>query len=143
MISANQSKARILPLRRLALARHHDRRSRCRRLLVAPDLVAIRVVGAGAEPAEQAQQVARPVGFADIVEKVKPAVISVRVKVRADAQTSGIDGENPFPHGLADGEFFRRFGMPDAEGMPRSAPRGRQSARRRARASSSRLTAMP
>ncbi len=30
---------------------------------------------------QQAQQVQRPVGFADIVERVKPAVISVRVRV--------------------------------------------------------------
>src|ERR1700752_1577882 len=32
-----------------------------------------------------AQGVQRPVGFADIVDKVKPAVISVRVKVAAGA----------------------------------------------------------
>jgi serine protease Do len=65
-----------------------------------------------------------PVGFADIVEKVKPAVISVRVKVDGGAQTSG-HGSNDVPPGLR--EFFRRFGMPDVpdgqEGMPRG--RGR------------------
>ncbi len=42
---------------------------------------------------QEAQTVARPVGFADVVEKVKPAVISVRVKVENKAQMSGLDGE--------------------------------------------------
>src|SRR6476659_2342436 len=69
---------------------------------------------------EQARQMQAPVGFADIVEKVKPAVISVRVKVDGGAQTSGL-GSNDVPPGLR--EFFRRFGMPDVpdgqEGMPR------------------------
>ena len=36
---------------------------------------------------QQAQQLAqKPVGFADIVEKVKPAVISVRVKMERPAE---------------------------------------------------------
>src|SRR5262252_2919261 len=73
---------------------------------------------------EQARKVQAPVGFADIVEKVKPAVISVRVKVDGGTQTSGL-GSNDVPPGLR--EFFRRFGMPDVpdgqEGMPRG--RGR------------------
>ena len=34
---------------------------------------------------QQAQNAQRPVGFADIVERVKPAVISVRVRVDASA----------------------------------------------------------
>jgi serine protease Do len=66
---------------------------------------------------EQAHRLQAPVGFADIVEKVKPAVISVRVKVDGGSQTNGL-GSNDVPPGLR--EFFRRFGMPDApEGMPR------------------------
>src|SRR5690242_13856104 len=66
---------------------------------------------------EQAHKLQAPVGFADIVEKVKPAVISVRVKVDGGSQTNGL-GDNDVPPGLR--EFFRRFGMPDApEGMPR------------------------
>ncbi len=35
-----------------------------------------------------------PVGFADIVEKVKPAVISVRVKIDGGSQTDGLGTEN-------------------------------------------------
>jgi len=69
---------------------------------------------------EQARKTQAPVGFADIVEKVKPAVISVRVKVDGGSQTSTL-GSNDVPPGLR--EFFRRFGMPDVpngqEGMPR------------------------
>src|SRR5262245_13839447 len=60
---------------------------------------------------EQARKLQAPVGFADIVEKVKPAVISVRVKVDGGSQSSSGLGTNDVPPGLR--EFFRRFGMPD------------------------------
>ncbi|MDQ2954103.1 MAG: trypsin-like peptidase domain-containing protein, partial [Pseudomonadota bacterium] len=74
---------------------------------------------------QQAQTVARPVGFADVVEKVKPAVISVRVKMNAGPQLSMNDGDSPFPEGSPMERFFRRFGTPN-EGMPGGrAPRGR------------------
>ena len=75
---------------------------------------------------EQAHALQAPVGFADIVAKVKPAVISVRVKVDGGAQTDGLSS-NEVPPGLR--EFFRRFGMPDTpngpQGMPQGMPRGR------------------
>ena len=64
---------------------------------------------------EQAHKLQAPVGFADIVEKVKPAVISVRVKVDSGPQTTGFNN-NEIPPGLR--EFFRRFGMPDMPGGP-------------------------
>jgi serine protease Do len=70
---------------------------------------------------QEARTVPAPVGFADIVEKVKPAVISVRVKADAGPQLSA-DRELPFPKGSPMEQFFRRFGMPD--GVP-NAPRGR------------------
>jgi len=70
---------------------------------------------------EQAHKVAAPTGFADIVEKVKPAVISVRVKVDGGSQTNGLTSDE-VPPGLR--EFFRRFGMPDGQqGMP-NGPQG-------------------
>src|ERR1700690_1521645 len=59
---------------------------------------------------EQAHKLQAPVGFADIVEKVKPAVISVRVKADAGPKTNGLTSDE-VPPGLR--EFFRRFGMPD------------------------------
>ncbi len=71
---------------------------------------------------EQAGKVQTPVGFADIVEKVKPAVISVRVKMGAGPQTDGLGSED-VPPGMR--EFFRRFGMPDMPGGREGMPRGR------------------
>ncbi|MGZ8397352.1 MAG: Do family serine endopeptidase, partial [Rhodoplanes sp.] len=69
----------------------------------------------------------RPVGFADIVEKVKPSVISVRVKVEGGARTMSFDGDSPFPPGSPMERFFKRFGSPDGQGMPDTprGPRGR------------------
>jgi len=59
-----------------------------------------------------AQTAQRPVGFADIVEKVKPAVISVRVKTN-NPQTANQD-DDPFGPGSPFEFFFRRFG-PDGQ----------------------------
>src|SRR5215469_11250591 len=65
----------------------------------------------------------RPVGFADIVEKVKPAVISVRVKIDAAPESSGLnEDENPFGSQSPFRYFFRRFG-PDVPGMRGQLPR--------------------
>src|SRR4051794_5041260 len=74
-----------------------------------------------------AQTAQRPVGFADIVEKVKPSVISVRVKVDGGARTMSFDGDSPFPPGSPMERFFKRFGMPDGQGTPDTprGPRGR------------------
>src|SRR5207244_10029680 len=70
-----------------------------------------------------AQGVQRPMGFADIVEKVKPAVVSVRVKVDAGAKTMGFDGGSVPPNME---RFFRQFGMPTPEGSnPGASPRQR------------------
>ncbi len=70
---------------------------------------------------EQAHKVQAPVGFADIVQQVKPAVISVRVKIDGGSQTTGSGDMENLPPGLR--EFFRRFGTPEApngmQGMPR------------------------
>jgi serine protease Do len=60
----------------------------------------------------EVDRVAKPVGFADIVEKVKPAVISVRVKRNGPETT--LDGQrSPFREGSPLERFFREFGMPD------------------------------
>jgi serine protease Do len=66
---------------------------------------------------EKVQQLPqRPVGFADIVEKVKPAVISVRVKIDRPADSESNDEDLPFPPGSPFERFFRRFGMPNTHG---------------------------
>src|SRR5882672_8807379 len=98
---------------------------------------AVLVGGAGLVPKEAgpalssiayAQGIQRPAGFADIVEKVKPAVISVRVKVNSGAKMTGLEGDLPFPPNSQMERFFRRFGMPDGanpEERGNSAPRNR------------------
>jgi serine protease Do len=65
----------------------------------------------------------RPTGFADIVERVKPAVVSVRVKVegtRGEQMTFNNDDEDN--NGVAPGSpldrFFRQFGERGIPGMP-------------------------
>src|SRR5947209_4368627 len=72
-----------------------------------------------------AQGVERPVGFANIVEKVKPAVISVRVKVAGGATMMGFEGDSPLPPNVE--RFFRRFGLPEglSPEQPRTSPRER------------------
>ena len=64
---------------------------------------------------QQAQQLPQhPVGFADIVEKVKPAVISVRVKMERPTHSGLTDDDLPFPPGSPFERFFKRFGMPNS-----------------------------
>ena len=70
---------------------------------------------ATANAAEIAQ---RPAGFADLVEKVKPAVISVRVKVKADSEMMSFDGDMPFPPNSHMQRYFHHFGMPHGENAP-------------------------
>jgi serine protease Do len=62
-----------------------------------------------------AQTVARPAGFADLVEKVKPAVISVRVKAERGAELMRF-GDDEQMQGSPFEDFFRRFGLPDGQG---------------------------
>src|SRR5258706_5132461 len=68
-----------------------------------------------AAAAEAAQ---RPVGFGDLVERVKPAVMSVRVKVGHGMKMAGAQGNLPFPPNSQMERFFRRFGMPFSDNAP-------------------------
>jgi serine protease Do len=72
---------------------------------------------AHAQVSNEVGKVQRPVGFADIVERVKPSVISVRVNIQEKADPNGGD-DSPFPPGSPMERFFRRFGGPD--GFPGS-----------------------
>jgi serine protease Do len=79
-----------------------------------------------APPYAYAQDAQRPAGFADIVEKVKPAVISVKVKMNAPGESFSLNEDNPL-RGTPFEDFFRRFG----QDMPRFGERqGRQPQRR-------------
>lgn len=93
-------------------------------LFVAPD--AARHPAVAQNVTQQAQTVQRPVGFADIVEKVKPAVISVRVKMNVSPENSSFEGGRQLPQGFE--RFFRRFGMPEdmvPDGPQNRGPRDR------------------
>jgi serine protease Do len=79
---------------------------------------------AHAQVNNEVRKVERPIGFADVVERVKPSVISVKVNITeklAKDDTSNND-DSPFQPGSPMERFFRRFGGPD--GMPRGLPGG-------------------
>src|SRR5262245_51255146 len=62
-------------------------------------------------PARAVETVQPRAGFADLIERVKPAVISVRVKIDPQGQAGNdmpsLGRNNPMER------FFRQFGMPD------------------------------
>src|ERR1700760_335875 len=72
---------------------------------------------AHAQVNNEVRKVAQPVGFADIVERVKPSVISVKVNINEKLAKNDGNGDNddssPFPPGSPMERFFRRFGGPD------------------------------
>jgi serine protease Do len=82
-----------------------------------------KIPGSALNTVAYAQGAQRPMGFADIVEKVKPAVISVRVKMNAGPKMMGFEGNMPFPPGSQMERFFRRFGMPDGNNQMPDAQR--------------------
>ena len=82
---------------------------------------------AHAQVNNEVRKVAQPIGFADIVERVKPSVISVKVKIaqKLAKDDSSSEDDSPFQPGSPMERFFRRFGGPD--GLPpglRGGPRG-------------------
>jgi len=88
---------------------------------------------AGAAPASAAEfGMQRPVGFADIVAKVKPAVISVRVKVSGSADPALLHGSRdddeeqiPTQPGSPLDKFFQQFGDQFGQQFEPHAPRRR------------------
>ena len=78
--------------------------------------------------AQAADAAQAPAGFANIVEKVKPAVISVRVKIDESAKMTGMKESDegnamPLQPGAPMEKFFKQFGLP---GMPNGMPQGKQ-----------------
>src|ERR1700677_1362211 len=80
---------------------------------------------AHAQVNNEVRKVAQPIGFADIVERVKPSVISVKVNIneKVAKDDSGND-ESPFQPGSPMERFFRRFGGPDGLPPGLRGPRG-------------------
>ena len=82
---------------------------------------------AHAQVNNEVRKVAQPIGFADIVERVKPSVISVKVNIneKVASKDDSNNDDSPFQPGSPMERFFRRFGGPD--GLPpglRGGPRG-------------------
>jgi serine protease Do len=83
---------------------------------------------AHAQVNNEVRKVERPIGFADIVERVKPSVISVKINIADKSSkddSANKDEDSPFQPGSPMERFFRRFGGPD--GLPpglRGGPRG-------------------
>jgi len=78
---------------------------------------------AHAQVNNEVSKVAQPIGFADIVERVKPSVISVKVNIE-EKQSKDDDDSSPFPPGSPMERFFRRFGGPDMPPGLRGMPHG-------------------
>jgi serine protease Do len=78
---------------------------------------------AHAQVNNEVSKVAQPIGFADIVERVKPSVISVKVNIEEKASSKD-DDDAPFPPGSPMERFFRRFGGPDMPPGLHGAPHG-------------------
>jgi len=64
----------------------------------------------------EVRKVERPIGFADIVERVKPSVISVKVNIKEKIASNDDGDDSPFQPGSPMERFFRRFGGQD--GIP-------------------------
>jgi serine protease Do len=62
--------------------------------------------------------VPQPIGFADMVERVKPSVISVKVTMKQKATETGDKSDEETGSPME--RFFRQFGGPD--GMPKEGP---------------------
>ena len=103
-------------------------------------------LGGTAAHAVETNAVQHQAGFADLIDRVKPAVISVRVKIeQQNDETVGQGGmqQQQFSGNDEDlQKFFRQFGMPDGRQLDGRA-RASSSSPASARASSSRRTAMP
>src|SRR4030081_2170493 len=82
---------------------------------------------AHAQVNNEVRKVEKPVGFADIVERVKPSVISVKVNIneKLAKDDSGDDDAPQFQPGSPMERFFRRFGGPDGLPPGRRGGRGR------------------
>src|SRR5579864_1551198 len=67
---------------------------------------------AHAQVNNEVRKVAQPIGFADIVERVKPSVISVKVNINekvAKNDNGDNNDDSPFQPGSPMERFFRRF----------------------------------
>jgi serine protease Do len=95
-------------------------------LLTGPGVLHSMNTPAWTSSALAAETMTQSPGFADMVAKVKPAVISVRVRFDAEKTASLEGNDGRMQQGGPFDRFFRQFGLPD--GMPNGEPRNRRSA---------------
>jgi serine protease Do len=116
-----QPSRRVLSVRRFGLLATTIAGLGAAAFFVAPNVTPSGALFAGPAYAQNLSQEAqklgqRPVGFADIVAKVKPAVISVRVKIDKPIGPAMSEDDAPFPPGSPMERFFKRFGAPNGGG---------------------------
>jgi serine protease Do len=119
----NPEKARVLSARRVALLASVAGLSAFV-LLAGPGFYRSPAAGFGAPVAQAADTSAlpHPAGFSDIVAKVKPAVVSVRVKI-AGSEGPALMSQNddqtiPFAPGSPLQKFFQQFGDQFGQNQP-------------------------
>ena len=117
-MNGNLAPRRVLSVRRIGLLATTIAGLGAAAFFVAPSLTPDSAFFAAPAHAQNLSQEAqklgqRPVGFADIVAKVKPAVISVRVKIDKPVGPALSEDDAPFPPGSPMERFFHRFGMPN------------------------------
>src|ERR1700735_1326735 len=120
-MNGNLAPRRVLSVRRIGLLATTIAGLGAAAFFVAPSLTPDTAFFAGPAYAQNLSQEAqklgqRPAGFADIVAKVKPAVISVRVKIDKPIGPAMSEDEGQFPPGSPMERFFHRFGMPNGGG---------------------------
>src|SRR5580704_16671215 len=128
---SDSSKLRAFRARRVALLASVAALGAC--LLVAgPGFYQSSSLNFGTSPAHAAETttLAHPPGFAEIVAKVKPAVVSVRVKINGGAQPTAMRGDDedndqaiPFAPGSPMEKFFKQFDQGQGRDGQRAAPR--------------------
>ncbi len=125
---SDSSKPRALRARRVALLASVAGLGACL-LFAGPGFYQSSGLNFGAPPAQAAEttSLAHPSGFSEIVAKVKPAVISVRVKITGGAEPTAMRGDDndqaiPFAPGSPMEKFFQQFGQGQGRGQ-RAEPR--------------------
>src|SRR5947209_20137698 len=105
----------------MSVVQFNDRRRAMRRAWLGA-AAAASISGAGLAEAASgyaaayAAESSGPASFADIVEHVKGAVVSVKVKLADSAEEDSDDDSPRFPRGGPFERFFKRFGAPTPEG---------------------------
>ena len=121
--SSNPPKPKTLPMRRFVLLASVTGLG-IGLILGGPSVYQVTGFSPWAASAQAADATQAPVGFADLVASVKPAVISIRVKIDNSVNLNDMGSNGiSFPPGSPTEKFFQQFGFPK---LPNGLPQGRQ-----------------